>query len=86
MVAYAQALARSARGDDINVPNLFFLSGSAPLDVRQHIFGAGLLVLFVSAATASKNPFSVLVNMLPFGFAGLWAVRYGTFPPRRAHG
>jgi hypothetical protein len=83
-VAYVQALARTTRGDDVTVPALFFLSGSAPLEVRQQIFGSGLILLVVSAATAASNPFSVLVNMLPFGLAGIWAVRYGTFPPRRA--
>jgi hypothetical protein len=45
------------------------------------------LVLFVvclaiAAGTAAWEPFGVLVPMLPVGLAGVWAARYGTFPPR----
>src|SRR5437764_321939 len=33
--AFGLSVVHSARGDDINVPNLFFLSGSAPSEVRR---------------------------------------------------
>ena len=38
--AFGLAVVRTARGDDIAVASLFFLSGSAPADVRKHLLGA----------------------------------------------
>jgi hypothetical protein len=84
LYAYGLAITRTARGDDITVTNLFFLSGSAPQDVRRQLFGALAVAVVVAAATAAANPFSVLVPMLPLGLAGLWGARHGAFPPRPA--
>lgn len=81
--AFAVAIARSARGDDIVVANLFLTIGDAPKSVRWHLFGALGACLLITAGTAAANPFGVLVPMLPLGFVGLWAARHGTFPPRR---
>jgi len=81
-VAFAGAIVRSARGDDVVVANLFFLQGSAPRRVQYHLFGALSLGLVVVAATAWKAPFGVLVPMLPLGLIGLWGARHGRFPPR----
>ena len=36
------------------------------------------------SGTAAWEPFGVLVPMLPVGLAGVWAARYGVFPPRPA--
>jgi hypothetical protein len=82
--AFAVGLARNAAGDDINVPSLFFLSGSAPARVRRHLFGSLTLSIAIAVATVRANPFSALVPMLALGLAGLWAARHGTFPPRPA--
>jgi hypothetical protein len=84
LYAYGHAVNRTARGDDISVSGLFFLTNSAPKDVRRHLMGALVVSLAVTAATAAANPFSVLVPMLPLGFAGLWGSRHGTYPPRKA--
>jgi hypothetical protein len=84
LYAYGLAITRTARGDDITVSRLFFLSGSAPTDVKRHLFGALLASLVIAVATAAANPPSVLVPMLPLGFAGLWGARHGTYPPRPA--
>jgi hypothetical protein len=81
--ALGVAIVRSGRGDDIAVASLFFLAGSAPADVRKHLLGAVGASVLVAAVTAWANPFAVLVPMLPLGFAGMWAARHGTFPPRR---
>ncbi len=80
--AFAVGIARSARGDNIAVMNLFFLQGSAPRRVRVQFLAAGLACVAIAGATASSEPFGVLVPMLPMGLAGVWAARHGTFPPR----
>jgi hypothetical protein len=41
-----------------------------------------LVCLAITVATAAWDPFGVLVPMLPIGLAGMWAARYGVFPPR----
>jgi hypothetical protein len=82
--AFALAIGRSARGDDIAVASLFFLQGSAPAAVKKQLLGAFAASILVCLATAWANPFAVLVPMLHLGLVGLWAARHGTFPPRRA--
>jgi hypothetical protein len=84
--AFGTAIARSARGDDVVVGNLFGTVGGAPAAVRWHLFGALAVCVAVAAGTAVGDPFGVLVPMLPLGFVGLWAARHGTFPPRRDGG
>ena len=80
--AFAVALARSTRGDNVVVANLFFLQGSAPRPVRRAFLWMFLACLAITGATVAWEPFGVLVPMLPIGLTGVWAVRYGQFPPR----
>jgi hypothetical protein len=80
--AFGLAVVRSGRGDDINVPNLFFLSGSAPNDVRRPLLAVVMLSIVVAAATAWANAFSVLEPMLPLAFLPLYGALHGTFPAR----
>ena len=80
--AFGVAMARSAHGDDVAVANLFFLQGSAPAPVKRAFLLVFLGSLAITAGTAAGEPFGVLVPMLPIGLAGVWAARYGTFPPR----
>jgi hypothetical protein len=81
--AFALAVVRSSRGDDITVPSLFFLaSGAAPQVVRRHLMGSLAVAVVVAIATVKENPFGALVPMLALGLPGLWAARHGTFPPR----
>jgi hypothetical protein len=80
--AFAVGLARSTRGDNVAVANLFFLQGSAPKPVRRNFLLMFLVCLAIAAGTAAWEPFGVLVPMLPVGLAGMWAARYGVFPPR----
>lgn len=82
--AFLAAVGRTARGDEIAVSSLFFLTGSAPRGVRRHLLGALVASLGVTAATAKANPFGVLVPMLPLGLAGLWGARHGSYPARQA--
>jgi hypothetical protein len=80
--AFGLAVVRSARGDDINVPNLFFLSGSAPNEVRRPLLVIVGLSIVVAAATAWANAFSVLEPMLPLAFLPFFGALHGTFPAR----
>jgi len=80
--AFALGLARSTRGDNVAVANLFFLQGSAPKPVRRNFLLMFLVCLAITVGTAAWEPFGVLVPMLPVGLAGMWAARYGVFPPR----
>ncbi|HEX6312203.1 MAG TPA: hypothetical protein VF152_11330 [Acidimicrobiia bacterium] len=84
--AFAKAVARTTRGDDIVVASLFFLQGSAPRRVQVHLLTAVGVSVLVAAATGAANPFGVLVPMLPLGLVGLWGARHGTYPPRKEPG
>jgi hypothetical protein len=84
LYAFARAVARTARGDDIVVASLFFLQGSAPRRIQVHLLAAVGASIVVAAATGAANPFGVLVPMLPLGLVGLWGARHGTYSPRRA--
>jgi Na+/phosphate symporter len=80
--AFLLALSRSTEGDNVAVANLFFLQGSAPKPIRRRFLWMFLVCFAVAAGTAAWEPFGVLVPMLPVGLAGMWAARYGVFPPR----
>jgi hypothetical protein len=80
--AFGVAVARSSRGDNIAVGNLFLFEGTVPKGVRAHLFSAVGVCLVITALTASADPFGVLVPMLPVGLIGLWGARHGVFPPR----
>lgn len=79
--AFAVSIARSTR-ENIAVANLFFLQGSAPKSVKVQLFGSLGVCAAAAAATATADPFGVLVPLLPLALVGLWAARHGTFPPR----
>ena len=80
--AFVVAVARTTRGDNIVVGNLFFLHGSAPRPVKREFLLQFLVCVAIAAGTVAFEPFGVLVPMLPVALAGVWAARHGTFPPR----
>lgn len=82
LYAFAVGIGRTAKGDNVAVANLFFLQGSAPRDVKRAFLVMFLVCLAIALATMVREPFGVLVPMLPCGLAGVWAARHGTFPPR----
>lgn len=82
IVALVRGAIRTTEGDAVDVAGLFFLSGSAPKVIKRHLFGATTVCLTVGMVTAFREPFSFLAWMLPFGLAGLWGARHGTYPPR----
>jgi hypothetical protein len=82
LYAFAVGVARTTRGDNVAVANLFFLQGSAPREVQRAFVVLFVVCLAIALATMVWEPFGVLVPMLPVGLAGVWAARHGTFPPR----
>jgi hypothetical protein len=80
--SFVVAAARSANGDNVAVANLYFLQGSAPRGVQRQFLAMFSVCLLVAMGTVVWAPFGFLVPMLPLGLAGVWAARYGTFPPR----
>ena len=84
--AFAKAVARTARGDDIVVGSLFFLQGSAPPRIQRELLASVAVSVVIALATGAANPFGVLVPMLPLGLTGLWGARHGQYPPRKPRG
>jgi hypothetical protein len=82
--SFAVAVVRSTQGDDLAVASIYLNVGGAPRNVRFHLFGSVALSVILAAATAASDKVGVLVPMLPLALVGLWATRYGTFPPRRS--
>jgi hypothetical protein len=86
LLAYAVAIRRS-REVLIGIGGLYFLLESAPRSIQYRMLGALGLQVAGAFATAGVRPFSglafgVLVPVWGIGLCGLWAARYGTFPPR----
>ena len=84
--AYGIAVGRS-RTDAIGIGGLFFLSGSAPKDVRVRLLAALGVQIVIAGVSASIRPytavaFGILVPMFGLGLTGLWGARHGRFPPR----
>ncbi len=84
--AYVRGLGRS-RSERVAVTGLYFLSGSAPPEVRRSLFGSLAVQVIAALATAIARPYTslaagTLVPMYGLGLCGLWAARHGTFPPR----
>ena len=84
--SFVLAAGRS-RTDEIAVTNLYLLAG-APSAVRTQLFGALAVQIIVAFGTAAARPYTIaataiLAPVYGVGLCGLWAARYGTFPPRR---
>jgi hypothetical protein len=82
LYALAQGALRTARNTEkVTVGGLFLLSRSAPAAVRLSLLGSLAVCVVVTAATASAEPFGVLVPVWPLSLCGTWAARHGRFPP-----
>ena len=84
--AFALAVTRS-RTDEIVVSSLYLLAG-APVPVRVQLFGSLAVEVVVAFGTAAARPYTIaataiLAPVYGLGLCGLWAARYGTFPPRK---
>lgn len=81
--AFAIAVTRSSRGDDIAVGSLFLVEGDVDRPARRQLYGSFGLSLVITAISAGSNPFAVLVPMLSLGFVGLWGARHARYPMRQ---
>ena len=86
VVALARAIARS-RVEQITLPGLFFLSGTAPTGVRRQLLASAVVQTVVAFVTALARPytslaFGILVPVYGLGLAGLWGATRGTYAPR----
>jgi hypothetical protein len=82
-VGFLRALGRS-REEEIDLAGLFYLTGSAPADVRKaflRIWFAQMAVA-VAAIVVSRPPFAVMAPVWGVGLITLWASRFATFGPR----
>jgi hypothetical protein len=78
--------AERSRTEELSVAGIWFLAG-APKDIRLWLLGAFALQIVIGLGGGAAKPepgaFGVLVPVFGLGLCGLWAVRSGTFPPRR---
>jgi hypothetical protein len=79
--------AERSRTEELSVAGIWFLSG-APTPIRVWLLGALAVQVVVGIAGGAVKPepgaFGVLVPVFGLGLCGLWAVRSGSFPPRRS--
>jgi hypothetical protein len=79
------AVGRS-RTEEIHLAGLFYLTGTAPRQVRRAVLG----LWFVQIATATISvttvspPWGVMAPVWGIGLATLWSARHGRFPARGA--
>ena len=86
LLAYWNAVQRS-RASLIGIGGLYFLAGCAPRRVRNLMnlsLAVEVGVAFLTASIRVFTPlaFGLLVPMFALGMSGLWASRFGVFPPR----
>jgi hypothetical protein len=89
-VAFVVALARGigrSRTEQVTLPGLFFLSGTAPADVRRQLLASAAVQTGVAFLSAGLRPytavaFGILVPVYGLGLAGLWGATRGTYAPR----
>ena len=85
--AYALGVSRS-RTEQVGIPGLFLLAEDvAPPEIRRALRGATAVQVVAVIVAASLQPytevaFGILAPMFGLGLMGLWAGRYGQFPPR----
>jgi hypothetical protein len=86
LIAYGRGVARS-RTERVSVPGLFFLSDSAPSDVRRSLLGSLAVEIALALVTAAVRPYTslaagTLVPVYGLALCGLWSAKHGTFPRR----
>lgn len=83
---YATGVVRS-RDDAVSLGGLFFLSGTAPKQVRFRLRAAFVAQILIAVVAAAVRPYTsvafvVLAPLLGLGLLAMWGARYGTFPAR----
>ena len=73
-----------SRTEDIDMAGLFFLTGTAPPEVRRRLRGLLTVQVVIALTTAGLRPFTesafgVLAPMFGLGLMALWGGRNGDF-------
>lgn len=87
LTGFSRAVARS-RVDELDLPGLFFLSGSVDPAVRRRLLVLLVMQVLVGIAAASTRPFTAvafctLTPIFALGMMALCGATHGHFPPRR---
>ncbi|HWJ98850.1 MAG TPA: hypothetical protein VNQ33_11865, partial [Acidimicrobiales bacterium] len=82
-IGFLRAVGRS-RAETIDLAGLFYLTGSAPADVRRAFLGLWFaqIGIAVVAIPLTRPPFAVMAPVWGIGLITWWAARHATFPPR----
>ncbi|MFN8017923.1 MAG: hypothetical protein U0P45_07345 [Acidimicrobiales bacterium] len=82
-IGFLRAVGRS-REEDIALAGLFYLTGSAPDEVRRPFLGLWFaqMAIAVGAIAVARPPFGVMAPVWGIGMITWWASRHATFPPR----
>ena len=76
-----------SRTESIDVAGLYLLTGDVAPQVRGQLLGSLIVQAVVAFTTAAVRPYTilaagVLAPVYGLGLCGLWAARFGKFPPR----
>ena len=82
-IGFLRAVGRS-RTETIDLAGLFYLTGSAPADVRKAFLGLWFAQIAIAAAAIplTDPPFAVMAPVWGIGLITWWAAAHATFPPR----
>jgi hypothetical protein len=82
-IGFLRAVGRS-REEEIALAGLFYLTGSAPPEVRRAFLGLWFIQIGVVVVTIpfTDPPFGLMALVWGIGVITWWAGRYATFPPR----
>ena len=86
-VGFLRAAGRSRR-EVVDLAGLFYLTGSAPDEVRRPFLGAWFaqMAIAVGAIAVTRPPFGVMAPVWGIGLITWWASSHATFPPREGVG
>lgn len=80
-VGFVRAVGRS-RTEVIDLPGLFWLTGSAPEGARRPLRALVIAqsVIAIASVAVVRPPFGVMAPVWGVGLVTLWTARHGTFP------
>lgn len=81
---FLRAVGRS-RTEEIDLAGLFYLTGSAPPEVRRSLLGLWFAQIAVATVSVfiTSPPFAVMAPVWGIGVLTLWSSRHGKFQTRR---
>jgi len=86
-VGFLRATGRS-RHEIVDLAGTFYLTGSAPREVRRRFLGLWFAQIAVAAVSVAfvRPPFGVMAPVWGIGVITLWSSRHGTFAARPPSG